>query len=84
MSNNEQLTHEQLTHEQLTHEEQQLRIIDALPANANTNISITINDTMYVINTNRLFIDMQRFNINRRQAAYLQAIRTEGLVEINN
>ena len=84
MSNNEQLTHEQLTHEQLTHEEQQLRIIDALPANANTNISITINDTMYVINTNRLFIDMQRLNINRRQAAYLQAIRTEGLVEINN
>ena len=79
MSNNEQLTHEQLTHE-----EQQLRIIDALPANANTNISITINDTMYVINTNRLFIDMQRLNINRRQAAYLQAIRTEGLVEINN
>ena len=77
MSNNEQLTHEQLTHEQLTHEEQQLRIIDALPANANanTNISITINDTMYVINTNRLFIDMQRFNINRRQAVYLQAIR---------
>lgn len=70
--------------EQLTHEEQQLRIIDALPANANTNISITINDTMYVINTNRLFIDMQRLNINRRQAAYLQAIRTEGLVEINN
>lgn len=75
MSNNEQLTHEPLTHEQLTHEEQQLRIIDALPANANTNISITINDTMYVINTNRLFIDMQRFNINRRQAVYLQAIR---------
>lgn len=70
--------------EQLTHEEQQLRIIDALPANANTNISITINDTMYVINTNRLFTDMQRLNINRRQAAYLQAIRTEGLVEINN
>ena len=75
MSNNEQ---------PITHEEQQLRIIDALPANANTNISITINNTMYLINSRRLFADMQRLNINRRQAAYLQAIRTEGLVEINN
>lgn len=64
--------------EQLTHEEQQLRIIDALPANANVNINITINDTMYLISSQKLFEDMQRLNINRRQAVYLQAIRSEG------
>ena len=64
--------------EQLTHEEEQLRIIEALPLNIHTIVNITIDNSNYLINTNRLATDMLKFNINKRQAVYLQAIRIAG------
>ena len=51
--------------------------VDNLPLDAVNPVHAVINAEQYIINPVRLFADMQMFNINRRQAAILQAIQRQ-------